>query len=605
MIDGTRVGDGADVGVERIDVNRDANHHDSIVIGTRQGRRHCDHAQRGSLERARQEHLADRVEWMGARAGCDVGGTDLAAGGAARAGLLGPTRVLGSGRDRALRAVAEAAEARRQPRRHPEIEVAKELIAVFATQLQPEVGEVAGDRVRGPGDEAGVERALLAGTGPAVGTSVDRDDRVGDLRGERRIPWREYRFGAVDPALRGGGHQRPIGCEEVEVELVERHLGQVVDAHRHPTGPGIGMDGRDELRVHAEALGHHDDAVLVAGLRFADVEGPGQRAGKGRGMQFEGPDLRVVRTVRGFVAVEVRLSVGAGNLAIRRIGVDGQAFGQRDRRRSKLGRRVRLSQEDRIPELHVEAGGRIRLGVRQRQVEHGVEDLFLAAGRRRIARLRLRGAARVLVAGHLEVCGQRLPGANRRVVDEGLDGDPGSHVWRHDAARAGETGAAALADMEPVGVMFRIGREAPYRDVGAGKGNFLGDPAHGHPQSVVGAGADRDRNVDRHVRRRRDEGETSCLEAPAGLHVVERSGPEQVVRVRFVVRVDRDDAHLRGTGALIQREVHRAADGDRLRVPEQALGEVDRHILRGLGFTRIVHRDRRRHVRVGARLGVR
>ncbi len=207
MIDGTVSEIGADVGVVGVDVNRDADDNHPVVIGAGQGGSDRDQAQRGTLERSRQVHPADGVEWVRPGAGGDVGGADLAAGGAARARLLGPARVPGRGRDRALRAVAEAAEARRQPGRHREVEVTEELVAVFAAELQSEVGEVAGDRVRGAGDESGLERALLAGAWPAVGTGVDRDDRARDLRGERRVPRREHRFGDVDPALSRGRHQ--------------------------------------------------------------------------------------------------------------------------------------------------------------------------------------------------------------------------------------------------------------------------------------------------------------------------------------------------------------------------------------------------------------
>ncbi len=87
------------------------------------------------------------------------------------AGLLGPAGVLSGGRDRGLRTITEAAETRGQPGRHLEIEIAQELVSVVATELQPEVGEVASDRVRDPATRLGLNGRCWPGHGLPLGPS--------------------------------------------------------------------------------------------------------------------------------------------------------------------------------------------------------------------------------------------------------------------------------------------------------------------------------------------------------------------------------------------------------------------------------------------------
>ena len=48
MIDGHRVGDGDDVGVERVDVERDPDDDDAVVVGAGQGRGDRDEAESGA-----------------------------------------------------------------------------------------------------------------------------------------------------------------------------------------------------------------------------------------------------------------------------------------------------------------------------------------------------------------------------------------------------------------------------------------------------------------------------------------------------------------------------------------------------------------------------
>ena len=59
--------------------------------------------------------------------------------------------------------------------------------------------------------------------------------------------------------------------------------------------------------------------------------------------------------------------------------------------------------------------------------------------------------------------------------------------------------------------------------------------------------------------------------------------PKQVVRVAFVVGVDRDQASLGAGGALLEGEVGRGALGDRVGVAENPLRGFEDDVLGGFG----------------------
>jgi hypothetical protein len=61
----------------------------------------------------------------------------------------------------------------------------------------------------------------------------------------------------------------------MQLEGFEGELGQFFKRGDHLAGLGIGFERADELDVHAETRGDHEEAILVAGLWFADVDGPG------------------------------------------------------------------------------------------------------------------------------------------------------------------------------------------------------------------------------------------------------------------------------------------------------------------------------------------
>ena len=63
----------------------------------------------------------------------------------------------------------------------------------------------------------------------------------------------------------------------MDVEVVEGHLRQAFEECGQPAGRRVGLDRPDQLRVDAESAEDHEQAVLIPGLRFADVDGADQR----------------------------------------------------------------------------------------------------------------------------------------------------------------------------------------------------------------------------------------------------------------------------------------------------------------------------------------
>ena len=92
----------------------------------------------------------------------------------------------------------------------------------------------------------------------------------------------------------------------------------------------VGDDRADQLDVDAEARGGKKEAVLVARLRFADVDGAFEAARKGFGADLEGADLGGVGAGGRSFGFEVSLGFGAVGLAVGGVGVDGEAFGEGD-----------------------------------------------------------------------------------------------------------------------------------------------------------------------------------------------------------------------------------------------------------------------------------
>ena len=114
----------------------------------------------------------------------------------------------------------------------------------------------------------------------------------------------------------------------MQLEVVEGDLGEVVDEGGDLAGDRVGFERADELGVDAEAIGDHEEAVLIAGFGLADVDRAVERAVEGRGADRKGADLAIVGAVGRALRAEVGLRVEAGALAVGGVGVDRQAVGQ-------------------------------------------------------------------------------------------------------------------------------------------------------------------------------------------------------------------------------------------------------------------------------------
>ena len=247
MICGHRVGDRGDLRGQRVDVEGDPDDDDAVVVGAGERRGDRDQAQRGALERARQVHLA-RPRGTGA---CPGPAATLVVpiwldGRAARAAPARRGRRSGGrGGDRRLRAVGDPAQVAGEAGRHPEVEVAEELVAVVAVELQVEVAEGAGDRVRRAGHEARVEGPDLARAGAAVRARVEAEDRRRGLVGERRVPGHEDRVGAVD--ARSGSASPPGRDREAKrwrLNSSNGTCGRSSTRDRQLPGLRVGVDRR-------------------------------------------------------------------------------------------------------------------------------------------------------------------------------------------------------------------------------------------------------------------------------------------------------------------------------------------------------------------------
>ena len=241
----------------------------------------------------------------------------------------------------------------------------------------------------------------------------------------------------------------------------------------------MGWTDAEQLRVDPEAVGDHEDPVLVAGLRFAEVEGAGQGPGQCRGADVEVADLGVVRAFRRALAVEVRLGVRAGALAVGRVRVDREAFGKDQRRRADVEGEAAWLVEQRRFQLHVEAGGRVCLAGGQGRVEDRIEVLFLATGGRRVGGLGVRDGPDPGRSAR-RAWRQGLTGAGARVVGERLDGDAGG-MWR-----------APFWDAQPALACCGQPAGEPAEPFGKRLSSF--SPAAGKPQIVMAAEASGDRS---------------------------------------------------------------------------------------------------------------
>ena len=117
-----------------------------------------------------------------------------------------------------------------------------------------------------PATEARVERPDLARAGPPSGPELMPKIWLEWTVGQAGVPGDRSRLPSCRSCIWSASRQAPIGREEVQVELVERHLGQVVEVGGHLSGHRVGTDGAEQLGVDAEAVDDHEDTVLVPGF---------------------------------------------------------------------------------------------------------------------------------------------------------------------------------------------------------------------------------------------------------------------------------------------------------------------------------------------------
>ena len=176
-----------------------------------------------------------------------------------------------------------------------------------------------------------------------------------------RVPGVELGGDRVDRAGRRGRHQAAFAGEEVELEVFEGGLGEVGEFGGELAGFGVGPDRADELGVDPEARGREKEAVLIAGLGFADVDGAFEPFGQGGGADREGADLGGVGAFAGAFGVEVGFGFRAFGLAVGGVGVDGEARRQDDGGGFDLRGLGGFGEELGRAKVDVQAGGRIGL----------------------------------------------------------------------------------------------------------------------------------------------------------------------------------------------------------------------------------------------------
>ena len=164
--------------------------------------------------------------------------------------------------------------------------------------------------------------------------------------------------------------------------------GRSSKRRRESSGHRVRVDRADQLRVDPEPAEDHEEAVLIARLRFADVDRADERPVERRSAEGDGPDLRLIGAFTGGLGAEVGLIVGAHRLAVGGVRVDRQPLGQGDAHRLRLRWRRCEAERLRNVEVEVQPRGAVGIGRRQACGEHGVERLVLASGHRFVARTR-------------------------------------------------------------------------------------------------------------------------------------------------------------------------------------------------------------------------
>ncbi len=257
-----------------------------------------------------------------------------------------------------------------------------------------------------------------------------------------------------------------------------------------------------------------EEAVLVAWLGFAEVDGAFEAFREGGGADREGAYLRLIRAFGGAFGAEIRFGFAAFALPVGGVGIDGEAFGQGDGGGADLGGLGGFGEELGGFEIDIQSRGGVGLVGGRGGLEDRFEDLVFAAFDLRVGRFGGRVVGGVGVGFDFESGGELGAGASGRVVDQRLVGVAG-------AGQFGITGGPFLfgaasgvtegAFGKALGAMDGIGGEAPEGHLCGGQGGELGDVFDGEAEAVVGGGADLNGNRDRDVEDGDDEGEAGGL----------------------------------------------------------------------------------------------
>ncbi len=230
-------------------------------------------------------------------------------------------------------------------------------MAIFAIELQREVAERPRGRIARAGGQSWIEGPDLAWARRSVGPTLDAEYLLRFLVGENRVPREEICRDLIDRAADWGGHQTAVGGEQVNVKGLERNLRQILNKDGDPAGDRIRTEDPQELGMDAKAIGNQEEPILVARLRLPDIHRAVQRSIQGSRSDPEGANFGAVGTRSRALRVEVHVIVCARRLAVRRIGIDGQAIGQSENPRPDWRRRRRLTEGLGRGHFDVEAGG--------------------------------------------------------------------------------------------------------------------------------------------------------------------------------------------------------------------------------------------------------
>src|SRR3954447_10574618 len=135
------------------------------------------------------------------------------------------------------------------------------------------------------------------------------------LRRKSVVPGNEFALDRVGAASRGRSEHASLGTEEVHIDLFEVGLRRI-EYRDQLSGLRISMDRSRQLHMRAIAIGGEDQAVRFTGLGFTEVERSGDRPWKGSDVEFQRPNLGVVRAPCRSEGANCRFRFVAGRLAV-------------------------------------------------------------------------------------------------------------------------------------------------------------------------------------------------------------------------------------------------------------------------------------------------